>query len=275
MIRLGIGLPAYGSHLDVGHAAMWLGLGAALLEARDKVTLHWFAEYHINGIDLCRNTIVYDAMQSGCDWVFMIDADTFHRSTGENGVADAMADAGVDIIQMIRDADRGQYPHWTGDRHELRPISMPRRNNGVALIGAPVRGRGGAQGVCVQELIEYTGDPDDDGRPFRVGGMLPLERIRGHVFSVGRIGGACIAVNCGWLRKFWPKAPWFEMKHDYSERPSNARGEDYSICDGIWERGGVVLCDGRFVPEHVDRRRLVGDDEEDEYEVVEKTIPAL
>jgi hypothetical protein len=50
------------------------------------------------------------------------------------------------------------------------------------------------------------------------------------------------------------------MEHDYTARPRNARGEDYSICDGIYRRGGVVLCDGRFVPAHVDRRRLVGED---------------
>jgi hypothetical protein len=265
-LKLGIGIPAYGFHLDVGHAAMWLGLGAALTEAREKVALHWFAEYHINGIDLCRNTIVYDAMKAGCDWVFMVDADTFHRSTGAGGIADAIGDAGVDIVQMIRDADRGQYPvEVTPDPPRsdggivLRPIPMPKRTNGVGLIGAPVRGRGGNAGVCVQELIEYTGDPDDDGRPFRVGSMFPLESLVGRITAVSRIGGACIAVNCGWLRRFWPQGPWFEMQHDYSERPRNARGEDYSICDGIYERGGVVLCDGRFVPSHVDRRRLVGE----------------
>jgi hypothetical protein len=224
---------------------MWLGLGAALFEARDKVELAWFSEYHVNGIDLCRNTIVYDAMRAGCDWVFMIDADTFHRSTGQNGVCEAIGDAGTDIVQMIRDADRGQYPHWLGDRLELRPIPVPDGTNGIALIGAPVRGRGvGDQGVCVQHSD---------------GSQVPLEQLQGKLSHVWRIGGACIAVNLKWFRERWRKGPWFEMEHDYSDRPKNARGEDYFICDGIWRRGGAVVCDGRFVPAHVDRRRLVGE----------------
>jgi hypothetical protein len=245
MIRLGIGLPAYGSKLDVGHAAMWLGLGAALCEARDKFTLTWFSEYHVNGIDLCRNTIVYDAMVAGCDWVFMIDADTFHRSTGTDGIADAIGDAGVDILQMIRDADRRQVPVDTEDGFVSHAIELPAGCNGVGLVGAPVRGRGGeTQDVCVQDTS---------------GQLVPLRDLRGTVRAVGRIGGACIAVNLGWIRRFWPTGPWFVMTHDYTSRPRNARGEDYAICDGIRERGGAVLCDGRFVPSHVDRRRLVGE----------------
>lgn len=263
MIKLGIGLPAYGSKLDVGHAAMWLGLGAALLDARDKITLTWFSEYHINGIDLCRNTIVYDAMAAGCDWVFMIDADTFHHSAGSGGIADAIGDAGVDIIQMIRDADRGQYPHWTGDRHVLTPVAMPPgrfTEPSIALVGAPVRGRGvGDTGVCVQGLKSAERGDEPGYEHWCTGEPMALDALAGKVQPVGRIGGACIAVNLEWMRRHWSKGPWFEMAHDYSERPKNARGEDYSICDGIYKRGGVVLCDGRFVPAHVDRRRLVGE----------------
>lgn len=252
MIRLGIGLPAYGSKLDIGHAAMWLGVGAALWQARDKVELTWFSEYHVNGIDLCRNTIVYDAMKAGCDWVFMIDADTFHHTAGANGVADAIGDAGVDIVQMVRDADRSEYPHWDGTSYQLRPLTAggvpvtPENGySGIALIGAPVRGRGvGDTGVCVQQ---------HDGSP------VPLEQLAGKLTDVGRIGGACIAVNLKWFRQHWPQGPWFVMHHDYEGRPKNARGEDYFICDGIHQRKGVVICDGRFVPAHVDRRRLVGE----------------
>jgi len=246
VIKLGIGIPAYGSKLDVGHAAMWLGLGAALWEARDKVELTWFSEYHINGIDLCRNTILYDALQAGCDWVFMIDADTFHRTTSADGVASAIGDAGVDIVQMIRDADRGKIPVEVAEGdYILRSIQLAPTDKGIALIGAPVRGRGvGDTGVCVQH---------------HDGSQIPLAKLAGEVQKVWRIGGACIAVNLNWFREYWPKGPWFEMEHDYEGRPKNARGEDYSICDGIWKRSGAVVCDGRFVPSHVDRRRLVGE----------------
>lgn len=281
MIKLGIGLPVYGYKLDAGHAAMWLGLGAMLSHSVDKIQLRMFTEYDINGIDLCRNTIVHDAMTADCDWVFMIDADTFHHSAAVDGNADAIADAGVDIIQMIRDADRGMQVI----NGELQDILMPDgralsahlsawHRTGVGLIGAPVRGRGGAQGVCVHG-VKSAERGDEPGLTYWSVGPEKLEDLRGRVQPVGRIGGACIAVNCGWLRSHWRQGPWFEMKHDYSGRPKNARGEDYSICDGIWERGGVVLCDGRFVPEHVDRRRLVGADEYDDEMAVEKTIPEL
>lgn len=266
MIKIAIGLPSYGSKLDIGHAAMWLGLGAALATAREHFNLISFIEYDINGIDLCRNTIVHDALTVGADWVLMIDADTFHRTTGKDGVADAIGDAGVDLMQMIRDADRGQTAllDEASGEYKLQPIPMPPgypryfTEPAVALVGAPVRGRGGEQGVCVRRLksAEIGYEP---GYDHWEDGPMSLEDLVGKVQPVARIGGACIAVNCEWLRRHWRKGPWFEMVHDYSERPKNARGEDYSICDGIYKRGGVVLCDGRFVPAHVDRRRLVGE----------------
>jgi len=239
-IRLGIGLPAFGLHLDIGHAAMWLGLGAALASVQDKFDLRWMSEYHINGVDLARNTIVYDAMKAECDWVFMIDADTFHRSGGDAG--GAIADAGVDILQMIRDADRGAVAPGDTPSRILSPLH---KHNGIALIGAPVRGRGGKSEPCVIAI----GDSSK---------IIPLEDLRGKVRSVGRIGAACIAVNLKWLREHWPVGPWFKMEHDFSGRPAHALSEDYYFCDEARKRGGAIVCDGRFVPEHVDRRRLVG-----------------
>lgn len=261
-IKLGIALPAYGFKLDVGHAAMWLGLGAALQITGDKFALTSFTEYHINGIDLCRNTAVYDAMKAGCDWLFMIDADTFHRTGGDN--ADAIADAGVEILQMIRDAHRGATTQEVAEgEFVIKPIeglSAQGHPREVALVGAPVRGRGvGDNGVCVQRLKSAPA-PDEPGFDYWCSGEpMPLGELAGKVLPVGRIGGACIAVNCDWLRRHWPNGPWFVMEHDYSDRPKNKRGEDYWICDGIWKRGGAVVCDGRFVPEHVDRRKLVGE----------------
>ena len=246
MIHLGIGIPCYGSKLDVGHAAMWLGMGAALATTQHLFKLTMMADYHINGIDLCRDTILWDAAQAGCDWVLMIDADTFHRAapaSGGHGAAvaiDAIGDVGVDLLQMILDADRFEEA-------ERGPCT-------VGLIGAPVRGRGvGDAGVCVQ---------DAQLQP------LTLAALRGQITPVYRLGGACIAVNLRWLRQHWPVGPWFRMVHapgDLREieagtgRPHHGRGEDYDFCEGIHQRGGRVLCDGRFVPEHVDRRRLVGE----------------
>jgi hypothetical protein len=220
-LKLGVALPAYGSKLDVGHAAMWFGLGVAMASTQDKFTLHSFADYHVNGIDLCRNTILFDAIESGCDWVLMVDADNYHAAK-----ADAIGDAGVDILQMILD----------GQRQE------------AAMVGAPVRGRGvGDTGVCVQNKIK-------DGWQ-----AVSLEALKGQAVPVDRIGAAFIAVNVNWIKACWTKPPWFLMDHNFEGRPKHGRGEDYFFCDGIRDRGGIVLCDGRFVPEHVDRRKLVGE----------------
>lgn len=262
MIKLAIALPAYGFHLDVGHAAMWLGVGAALAQAADKFELVMFTEYSINGIDLCRNTAMYDALQAGADYCLMIDADTFHQSArsgadigaGLSG-ADAIADAGVQILQMIRDADRLQYAAETPNGHELKPIELPltlSEHTGVGLVGAPVLGRGiGDPNICVRGLIR------DDGPGYGDLAQVSFSQVRNRIVPVKQIGGACIAVNLQWMRKHWPTGPWFVMDHDYAGRPKNRTGEDYFICNGIHQRGGIVLCDGRFRPEHVDRRRLV------------------
>jgi len=231
MINLGIGLPCYGSKLDVGHAAMWLGLGVALASTKDKFTLRMMSDYHIQPIDLARNTIIHDAASAGCDWVLMVDADTFHsgaqhdHSRGMHN-CDAcelgIGDVGVDILQMIMDGDRA----------------------GAAAIGAPVRGRKvGDSAVCVESTA---------------GAKVSIDHLRGNTMPVLRIGAAFLAVNLGWLQEHWPKAPWFVMSPYYDiGRPVQGIGEDYAFCDGVWDRGGEVMCDGRFVPEHVDRRKLV------------------
>ena len=251
-LKLAIAIPAYGSKLDIGHAAMWFGLGASMQQASDKIQPVSFVEYHINGIDLCRNTMIWDALQTEANWCLQVDSDTFYRSGSE-----APADTGTDIVQMIRDADRLATPEFRADGTvALKPVEVNFPNSGVAMIGAPVRGRGvGDKGVCVRKLVV---DPATGSHS--AGAEATLEELANKVQPIGRIGAAFIAVNLDWLRANWPKPPWFVMDHDYSQRPKNARGEDYTFCDGVHERGGVILCDGRFVPSHVDRRKLVGEE---------------
>lgn len=245
-IKVGLALPAYGMHLDVGHAAMWLGFGAALASSQDKFKFQWLTEYHINGVELCRNMIVHDANEAGCDWVLMVDADTFHMSNGRN--ADAIADAGIDILQMIRDGDRNAIATPDG----LAPIA----SSEIGLIGAPVRSRGRAQSELTAEtsfgLVPGVCVLDEDGK------QIPLDKLRDNVIPVARIGAAFTAVNLKWLRACWPKGPWYVMQYDYENgRPRYGKSEDYYFCDGIRARGGAVVCDGRFVPEHVAGRSLL------------------
>lgn len=241
MIRLAVALPAFGSTLDVGHAGMWLGLGAALAEARSIVELVSFANYSINGIDLAREVATFDALKAGASWLLMADADTYHAGTTSSG----MGNAGVDILQMIRDADRGLT---TIDGALARIPGLNGRT--VGLVGAPVRGRGiGATGVTVL---------GDHGGSLR---KLDLEDLADRMTSVARIGGAFIAINLGWLRTNWPQPPWFKVTLGVDEtgKPVSVQSEDNAFCEGVLTRGGAVVCDGRFVPEHVARRKLVGE----------------
>jgi hypothetical protein len=231
-LKIGIGLPVYGGKLDVGHATMWFGLGAQMAATEGRFELAMFTNYDINGIDMCRNVILYDAIENGCDWCLMVDADTFHGGTG-----DAVGDVGADILQMILDGER-----W----------------GSCGLIGAPVHGRQvvGEVPICVFTIQDS------------VHVRTKLGEVAGKVSPVARIGAAFVALNCNWFRENWKTAPWFTMVNDYvtpqaknatqqHQLPFTRLGEDYFVCDGIRSRGGVVLCDGRFVPEHVEGRQLI------------------
>jgi hypothetical protein len=223
MLKLAIGIPAYGSALDVGHAGMWCGFGIALQACSDRFTLGSFATYHINGIDHCRNLMVYDALQADCDWLLMVDADTYHF-----GGVEAIGDNGVDMLQMVMDGHRRD----------------------AALIGAPVR----ARKVESDAFVVYLKRNDRFV-------LADEEYFAGKIAAADRIGGAFTAINLNWLRAYWPVSPWFKMTHsEGKERPHTVTSEDYFFCDGARGRGGLVLCDGRFTPSHVARRRLVGDE---------------
>lgn len=110
-LRVAIGVPAYGFKVDMAQVPMWISLGAALSANEDKLQLGHVATVHMCPVDHARNTIIYEGLEAGCDWVFMIDADIFHTtSTGADG---------SDILQMI----------WSGNKVN------------AAVVGAPVLAR--------------------------------------------------------------------------------------------------------------------------------------
>lgn len=104
----------------------------------------------------------------------------------------------------------------------------------AAVIAAPVRMRKRADGFNVKR-----GDS-----------LLAEEDFRGRVVEVDGIGTAFMAVRLGWLVQEWPLSPWFEFKHHEGYQPKTT-GEDYSFCQGVRQRGGLILADGRFEPAHV------------------------
>lgn len=103
------------------------------------------------------------------------------------------------------------------------------------VIAAPVRKRGGELNVERQDM-----------------GVLKIEDVQGKVRQVHAIGAACMAINLEWLRQHWPDSPWFTIEHPKSENGGEpiVKGEDYGFCFEVQKRGGLVLCDGRFMPGH-------------------------
>lgn len=85
--------------------------------------------------------------------------------------------------------------------------------------------------------------------------LATTEEIQGKIIPVDRIGTGLMAVSLGWLVKNWPPGgdPWFAVEHvgGTFTKPPERVGEDYHFCDGVRKRGGVILADGRFEPEHL------------------------
>lgn len=128
--------------------------------------------------------------------------------------ADTYTDDATNLIRMVRDADR----------------------SGAAVVAAPYKIRGGS-GYAVAR---------------KPGGQLAREDFAGQLLEVDRIATGCMAVRCGWIREQWPEQPWFDARPTTGADGSpRMLGEDISFCDGVRQRAGTVLADGRFEPFHV------------------------
>lgn len=92
-LKLGIDLPAYGGTVSAEHAKMWLDVGMTLSESSQRFQLNLFGFQDVCGVDRARNQAVTAAVTAGCDWLLMIDADTW-------------VDDGRDLLVMISEADR-------------------------------------------------------------------------------------------------------------------------------------------------------------------------
>ena len=90
-IKLAVGVPAYGMSITAWQAEMWTKLGFALAHAEARFQLRSFIVVDVCGIDVARNRMVQEAIDADCDWLLMIDADTWH-------------DDGFDLLQMVSTA---------------------------------------------------------------------------------------------------------------------------------------------------------------------------
>ncbi len=225
MIKLAIELPAYGHKLDAGHAAMWTSFGFAVAANDTKFIIVDHGVVDANPVADARNMALERALIAEADWVLMIDADTY---------VDNIDDAGVALLQMISDAHKRK----------------------AAIVGAPVRAREwDGHHRTVWRLDEVSRIADIGGKvPVPTMSRAPEEYYADKLVETPRIGGACMAVNLGWIREKMPVPPWFTHEPNLmGSRESRLRGsgEDVVFCDMVRIRGGLILCDGRVLPKHV------------------------
>lgn len=99
--RITVGVPAYGGFVHAGQIRMWMELGNAIGASPERFELMSVGYVDVNGIDRARNLLLATALQTGSDWLLMIDADTWVEALGEE-------DAGFQLLRMISDAERAE-----------------------------------------------------------------------------------------------------------------------------------------------------------------------
>jgi hypothetical protein len=158
---------------------------------------------------------------------YYIHTDTCAVDKARNMLVAKARDAKCDWLLMC-DADT-YYPVPAA----IAAMIHEGQSRGAAVIAAPVR---------MRKRDGYNVKRGDE--------LVPIDDIRGRVAEVDAIGTAFMAVRLGWIAKEWPLSPWFRFIHNEGYQPSTT-GEDYAFCQGVKQRGGVILADARFEPVHV------------------------
>jgi hypothetical protein len=150
----------------------------------------------------------------------------------------AALDVGADWLVMI-DADTyAETPEAIFDMIQLGI------DHGFQVMTGAVMARGPEVGY---PLYVRKSDVGTNEFGFRT---LTSEEIQGSIIEVDRCGGALLAINLNWIRECWPDGPWFHHP------PTDDAGEDWTFCEGVQTRGGVIVADGRFATCHVKGRQV-------------------
>lgn len=186
-------------------------MGATIHSLRHRVALDGIQDTQSCSIDWSRNWFLTAALEAGSDWLLMCDADTWH---GNMPGRPTVTNPAGDILRMLE----------TGAERQ------------AAVIAAPVRMRGRAgYNVFAAGEAPHIVEPTE---------------WAGRVVEVDRIGTAFMAISCAWIRACWPEQPWFLTQQLPGPKPKKI-GEDVNFCDGVRARGGVILADGRYEPNHI------------------------
>lgn len=213
-IKLGIGLPAYGGKISAEHSRMWLEVGCALADSRERFKLVMPPSIvDVCQVDKARSILVEGAIATGCDWLVMLDADTW-------------CEDGVQLLQMISSADRQGFQVVVG--------AVRRRH---------VEGkRGDKDELMIYHRIHTLGaDRDERGK---LHALDHLANAHGDLIDIDAAATACMAVSIPFVVKELER-PWFKFTPEESE--------DLDFCRRITAAGGSIAVDRRVQTRHVNR----------------------
>ena len=139
-MRLALGIPAYKGTIAAGHAQMWLQLGMRLHASREVFKAVHMIQMDVCGVDRARNFILAHAMSLGCDWLLMIDSDTWVDPKGIIEMLFDGASRGAAIIgaPVYRRVDEEQRLNVIRDGHTLTTSNIGNKIIEIDGIGGAV-----------------------------------------------------------------------------------------------------------------------------------------
>ena len=234
--RLALAVPAYRGQIQVQHleqlhnligACAYSQVQAGQQKHTDRMLVGQKPVFQFAGIihivscsiAKARNLMLFGALKSNAiDWLLMCDADNYFEG-------DSRA-----ILRMLADAQRKD----------------------AAVVVAPILRRDGNYHVLVDEDEQGLVCVDANQRQYdrKCRSLTPAD-FRGKMLPVTRAGSGFMALHVPWFRAHWPVTPWFQFAQAPREdgQPHEI-GEDHVFCDGVRQRGGLILCDGRLEPYH-------------------------
>lgn len=165
IIKLAIGLPAYGGRVSAEHTRMFLELGHTLATSEARFSLASWNMVDVCGIDIARNMLLGEAHRASADWLLMIDSDTWVIGVGDDS-------AGFQLLRMISEADR----------------------IGAAIVGPAVHRRATKES---REVMAYRNALDGGVMALRTG---DIGDINGELMEIDALATSCFALNlkrCG------------------------------------------------------------------------------
>lgn len=221
LLKLAVGIPAYGDTLTAHHARMWAEFGAVVSGSTQRFGLVMFSTVDINPIDRARNTLLAQAMLKDADWLFTIDADTWVEAEGDE-------DAGTMILRMISDAERREA--W------MVAAPVVRRSEHFLFDGRE---------HMIYKAIDQNTVTQEVVKPRWKHEQINIELLPRALSPIDAAATACIALSC---KRIAQNDDLF-FRFNTAEQLS----EDLDFCRQIRNSGGTIFVDPRVRTGHKSR----------------------